>query len=246
MSNRVAALTGRAEFEPKNRLLAALPHGELLDLRPYLEPVVLTRGSILLEGDEPLTRVFFVETAMVSLVTVLESRACAGVALVGRDGLIGMAAMLGSNTALGRHLVHVPGLALALEISRFLGALRTSPNLRAACEAYAQAFLVQVLHAAACNRLHSVEQRSARWLLMCADRMEDDTFELTREGLAEMLGVPRSAATAVVRTLQEAGLIGYRRSALAVLDRQRLEAGACECYRIVRDRNQRLFGRAFG
>ena len=246
MSDRVAALTGWGELKPKNRLLAALPGDELLGLRPYLEPVLLSRGNLLLKGDEPLTRVYFVETGVVSLVSALEDRSCAGVAVVGPEGLIGMAAMLGSDTALGRHLVHLPGSALALEVSRFQSAWRASPKLRAACEAYAQALFIQMLHAAACNRLHPVEQRCARWLLMCADRTEDDALDLTEEGLAELLGVPRSAAAAAVRTLQEAGLICRRRSAVAVLDRQRLEAAACECYRIVRDRNQRLFGRAFG
>ena len=246
MSNRVAALTGREEFEPKNRLLAELPGMELLYLRPHLEPVGLTRGSVLVEGDAPLTRVYFVETGIISQVSLLESRSCVGVAMVGREGFVGMAAMLGSHTTLGRHLVHIPGSALALDVSRLRGVLRASPKLRGACESYAQALFIQVLQAVACNRLHSVKQRCARWLLMCADRMEDDTLELSQESLAEMLGVPGPAAAAAGRALQAAGLIRHRRSAIAVLDRPGLEAAACQCYRTLRDRNRRLFGRAFG
>jgi len=245
MSNRVVALTDRRELEPRNRLLAVLPGRDLLSLRPHLEPVLLPRG-VLLEADEPLTRVYFVETGVVSIVTVLESRTSAGVAMVGREGLIGIATLLGGDTALGRHTVQVPGSALALEVDRFRSALRASPKLRAACQAYAQAFLLQVLHAAACNRVHTMEQRCARWLLTCADRTEDDTFQLTQENLADLLGVRRSTVTVIAHRLRHAALICYRRGAITVLDRRGLEAVACECYRVVRDRCGRLLARAFG
>ena len=101
-----------------------------------------------------------------------------------------------------------------------------------------------MLQAVPCNRLHTVEQRCARWLLMCADRTEDDTFELTQESLAEMLGVPQPTVTAIACTLQQPGLIRYHRDTITVLDRRGLEAAACECYRIVRDRYQRLLASA--
>jgi CRP-like cAMP-binding protein len=140
----------------------------------------------------------------------------------------------------------VPGSALAVEISSFRCALRKRPKLRAFCEAYTRALFVQMLQAVPCNRLHTVEQRCARWLLMCADRAEDDTFELTRESLAEMLGVPQPTVTAIARTLRQAGLISYHWDIITVLDRRELEAAACECYQIVRDRYERLLACVFG
>ena len=118
--------------------------------------------------------------------------------------------------------------------------------LRAACEAYAQAFLGNLLQNVACNASHRVEQRCARWLLMCDDQAEDASFELTQEYLAEMLGVRRSTVTVVARTLQNAGLICYHRGAIRVVDRERLETVACECYHVVRDRFERSLIQALG
>ena len=234
-------------FEPKNRLLAALPAHDLLSLQPHLTAVPLPGGSILSEADDPLDRVYFVDTGVVTLATAFEHRVTVGVAAVGREGVVGATALLlGGDTALGRSRVLVPGSALALEVPRFRSALRKSLKLRAACEAYAQAFIAHLLQNVACNAAHRVEQRCARWLLMCADQTENDTFELTQEYLAEMLGVRRSTVTVVAGTLQQAGLIHYRRGAITILDRRGLEATVCECYRIVRNGYERPLVRAVG
>ena len=233
------------EFGRNNRLLAALPGRDLQSLEPHLEAAPLVGGSVLFEVHEPLTRVYFVETGVVALLTVFENRVTVGVAAVGREGAVGVdSLLLGGGTAPGRFQVLVPGSALAMEVPAFRSALRQSPKLRMACEAHARALLVQMLQTVACNKLHTLEQRCARWLLMCADRTEDDTFELTGEGLAEMQGVSQSMVTAQVRTLQQAKLVRYDRDAITVLDRGGLEAVACECYRIVRDRCERLGARA--
>lgn len=243
MSNRVAAPTEKRGFEPRNQLLAALPGGDLLSLQPHLEVVPLARGSVLFDVDQPLTRVYFMESGVAALLTTFEDPAV-GVAAVGREGVVEVQALLlGGDTALGGCHVLVPGWALAVEVSQFRCALRNSPKLRAACEAYTRALLVQMLQAVPCNRLHTVEQRCARWLLMCADRAGDDTFELTRESLAQMLGVAQPMLTIIARKLQSDGLICYRRSALTVIDRRGLETAACECSRIVRNRYQRLLTR---
>jgi CRP-like cAMP-binding protein len=240
MSNQLSARTDSRGFEPKNRLLSALPDWDLLSLQPHLEAVPLARGSVLFEIDEPLRRLYFLETGVAALLTPLDNRAI-GVAAVGREGAVDVQnLLLGRGTALGQCQVLVPGSALAVEGTPFLRALRKSPKIRAACEAYARALLVQMLQAVPCNRLHSLERRCARWLLMCADRTEGDTFELTKESLAEMLGVPQSTVTAMVSTLRRDGVLWYRRSAITVVDRRRLETAACECYRIVRDRSERL------
>jgi CRP-like cAMP-binding protein len=130
-----------------------------------------------------------------------------------------------------------------MEVSRFEGALRESPELRAVCEGYARAFVRHLLQNVACNAAHTAEQRCMRWLLMC-DPTEHDTFKLTQEYIAEMLGVRWSTVTVVAGTLQQAGLIHYRRGAIKVLDRLGLEAAACECYRIVRDGYEQALVRA--
>ena len=109
-----------------------------------------------------------------------------------------------------------------------------------ACQAYTRALFVQMLQAVPCNKLHTVEQRCARWLLTCGDQTTDDTFELAQEDLGEMLGMPPSTTTAMAATLQQAGLIRYRRRTITLLDRRGLEAAACACYRTVRDRYRRL------
>jgi CRP-like cAMP-binding protein len=177
-------------------------------------------------------------------VSVFEDGTTAEMATVGREGMVGIGVLLGGEHALGRYVVPVSGFALAIEASRFQGALGESPKLRAACEAYAQAFLRHLLQNIACNAAHRVEQRCARWLLTSHDQAEHDAFELTQEYLADMLSVRRSTVTVVANSLQQAGLIHYRRGAIRVLDRPGLEATACECYRIVRDGYERSSGGA--
>jgi CRP-like cAMP-binding protein len=227
------ALMVSADFKLRNGVLAALPQEIQRRLRPHLKPLSLARGRVLCEADEPLRRVYFVEAGAVSLVTVFEDGASAEMATVGREGVVGIGTLLGGEHALGRYVVALPGFALALEASRFQGALAEHPKLRAVCEAYAQAFLANLLRNVACNASHRVEQRCARWLLMCDDQAEYESFELTQEYLAEMLGVRRATVTVVARTLHNADLIRYRRGAITVVDRPGLEAVACECYRIV-------------
>ena len=241
----VAAPRDSKGFEPHNRLLAALSGSDLQSLQPYIEAVPLARGSVLFEVGEPLTCVCFVESGVVSLLTAFYNRVTVGVGPVGREGAVGVGSLLlGGDTALGRYQVLVPGSALTMEIPAFRRALGQRPKLRMACEAGTRARLVQLLQAVPCTRLHTVEQRCARWLLMCADRTEDDTFELTQECFAEMLGVPDSTWTSVVGSLQQAGLVNCRQDTITVLDRRGLEAAACECYRIVRDRCEQLLARA--
>jgi CRP-like cAMP-binding protein len=230
---------------PRNGLLAALPHDVLSSVQPHLQPVSLPRGSVLCDVDEPLRRVYFVEAGFILLVSVFEDGTTAEMATVGREGMVGIGTLLGGEHALGRYVVLVPGSALATETCRFQDAMRESPEFCAACEAYAQAFVGHLLRRIACDATHTVEQRCARWLPMCADQAEHNTVELTPEDLAEILGVRRSTVTVVGGTLQQARLVHYRRNAITVLDRRGLEAAACECYRIVHDRCGRLPATAF-
>jgi CRP-like cAMP-binding protein len=234
------APTNRMSFKPRNRLLATLPREDLLSLWPDFQPVPLARGSVLCQADEPLTRVYFLETGVVSLVAVFEDRATSEMAMVGREGVIGLGILLGGDAAFGRCVVRAPGFALAVEASRFRSALQKSISLRTGCETYARAFLREALQTAACNCAHLVEERCARWLLMTHDRSDSEALSLTHDYLAEMLGVCRSTVTVAAGALQRAGLIRYRRGAIRVLDRAGLEAAACECYRVIRSYYEQL------
>jgi CRP-like cAMP-binding protein len=238
-----AAPIGRAGSDPRNRILAALPREVLSRLLPYLKPEFLPRGRVLCDVDESLRHVYFVERGLVSMVAVFADRTTAEMATVGREGLVGIGNILGGEHALARYVVPMPALALAIEASQFRGALQENPDLRATCNAYAQAFLSEALQTAACNSVHMVEERCARWLLMSHDRSDDDTLALTQEYLADMLGVCRSTVTLAAGALQRAGLIRYRRGAITVLDRLGLEAASCECYRIIREQYERLLER---
>jgi CRP-like cAMP-binding protein len=208
--------------------------------------VLLVDGRILIEANEPITRVYFVEAGVVSLTAVFRNGATAEMATVGREGMVGVANLLGGDAALGRYRVQAPGSALAVEASRFQAVLRKSSALLAVCQAFARAFLAQALQTAACNSVHTVEQRCARWLLMGHDRRESDTFALKQELLAKMLGVCRPTATVAAGALQSAGLIRYSRGVLTVLDRPGLEAASCECYRVIRDQFERLLPWTYG
>jgi CRP-like cAMP-binding protein len=246
MLNRATTPIDSPGWEPQNRLLAALSSRALLSLQPHLEFVSLAGESVLFDPDEPLKRVYFVETGAVSLVTPLENRVTVGAAMVGPEGGAGIAAVLmGGDVALSRCQVLVPGSALAVEVSAFRRTLRHNSRFRTACAVYTQSLVIQLLQAVPCNRLHTMTQRCARWLLMCADRVECDTFELAQNYLAKVLGVPPSTLAVVVRKLENDGLICCSPSAITVADRQGLETAACECYRIVRDQHERLRARAF-
>jgi CRP-like cAMP-binding protein len=239
MQDRVAASIHSKEGEPLNRLLAVLPDGELLKLQPDLQAVPLAPGSVLFDADERAERVYFLDSGVASLAAAFANRVTVGAATVGREGVVGAAPLLlGGATTIGRSRVLVPGSARTVEVSAFRRALRSSSKFRAACETYTRALLAQILQAVPCSRLHTAEQRCARWLLMCADRADDDKFELTRECLAEMLGVPQSGLEVVARKMENAGLICDRQGAITVLDRPGLETAACGCYRILSERNK--------
>jgi CRP-like cAMP-binding protein len=234
-----------ARLGPRNRLLAALLPEDLVSLRMQLERMPLVDGRILFDANEPITRVYFIEAGVVALVAIFENGTSAVSAIVGREGLVGVGALLGNDGALGRHLVQVTGSALTMEASQFRGALRASPRLRTICQAYARAFLGQVLQSIACHKVHTLEEKCARSLLVIHDRSNGDTLALRQEFLAEMLGVRRSTAAALTRTLQKAGLIRRCEGDIRVLDRVGLESAACECYGIDRERYRRLLPDAF-
>ena len=181
---------------------------------------------------------------MVSLLARLEDGAAQEVGLVGREGLVGVSVVLGDDGTPVEHMVQGAGAALRVRAAELRAALERSATLRAALLRYVQAFHLQVTQTAVCNGRHALEQRLARWLLMAHDRFESDRFPMTQEFMAVMLGVWRPGVTIAAGILQKAGVIGYERGVVVVLDRGRLEGASCECYGTVRRQFARLLGDA--
>jgi CRP-like cAMP-binding protein len=234
----------RSRARPRNRLLAALPPGDLDWLRPRLESVDLAHRTILHAPGEPITAVHFPETGWVSMLATLESGDSAEVGLVGREGMVGLPLLLGTDRSPFEAMVQAEATALRLSADAFQTALEHSIALRTLLLRYTLAFTAQVSQTAACNGRHQIEQRLARWMLMAHDRSEGDSFPMTHEFLSMMLGVRRAGVTVAAGALQRAGLIRYERGRMTVTDRDGLEAGACDCYDQVRREYERLFGRA--
>ena len=216
-----------------NSLLAALPHGKYEGLRAGLEPVTLTFGDVLLEPGERIRHVFFPADSLVSLLTEEQERAIE-VGLVGREGMVGVPLALGIEVSPVRAIVQGSGTALRMKASHFLKEYHSSPQLRRELLRYTHALMAQVTQISACNRLHPVEARLARWLLMTRDRLRSHQFRLTHEFLGHMLGVRRVGITQAASALQRRNLITYRRGNMKILDPRGLEAAACRCYTVVK------------
>jgi CRP-like cAMP-binding protein len=228
--------------EPRNRLLRAIPREEFARLRPHLELVALEPLERLAELGEPIPHVHFPETGIISLVSCLPDGTLVEHGTVGYEGMAGVPLVLGVKWTPALVLGEVPGTSWRLDAARFVELLPTLPALEALLRRYAVYLLAQVSQALACNALHVIEQRCARWLLMTHDRVEGDAFLLTHEVLAQMLAVSRPSVSLAAEALRARGLIGYGRERITVLDRRGLEGAACECYGIVRAHRDRLLG----
>ncbi|MEO8445532.1 MAG: Crp/Fnr family transcriptional regulator [Gammaproteobacteria bacterium] len=224
----------------QNYLLAALPDPEFGRLVEQLERVTLALGDSVYEPGEQLQHAYFPTSAVVSLHYVLESGATAETAGVGREGVVGVSLFMGGNTTPSSAVVQVAGSAYRLERHLLLQEFNRAGLLQRLLLRYTQALMAQVTQTAACNRHHSVEQRLCRWLLLALDRSSGRELVITHELVAGMLGVRREGVTEAAGRLQRAGCISYRRGHIAVLDRGKLEAMACECYAAVRTESARL------
>ncbi len=228
----------------ENRLLAALAtHApdDAMWLAPHLESMTLKQGDVLAEPGEPFTHVYFPETAVLSAICRMKDGGAVEVGTVGNEGLAGIAIFLGGEASANETVAQIPGAACRVPSSLFVNGAHGRPGLRRLVDKYVQAYLMQVAQTAACNRLHDIESRCARWLLETHDRVGGaNSFPITQKYLAIMLGVQRTGVTVAAGALQDAGLIRYRRGDIRVLDREGLEAAACECYGIVRRYFDRL------
>jgi len=224
----------------QNHLLAVLPASEGERLFPYLEPVPLPLGEALYESGGRLSHVYFPTTAIVSLLYVMENGASAEIAVVGNEGIVGIALFMGGETMPNRAVVQSAGHGYRLKGHILTQEFDRSGTLQHLLLRYTLALLTQMAQTAVCNRHHSVDQQLCRWLLLSLDRLPVNELKMTQELIANMLGVRREGVTEAAGKLQKAGLIHYNRGHITVLDRPGLEARVCECYEVVRQEFSRL------
>jgi len=236
------AAVATAHADEANALLRALPVDEYEFLLPRLRPVGLRFRQVLIEPGVPITDVYFPRSGALSMIATEQEGGEVEVGTVGKEGMSGLPLLHQTDRMPFRVFVQIDGDAWRLSAEAFQGLIEERPALRRVCLRYAQYFMEQIAQSVACNRLHTLEERCARWLLMTHDRLEEREFELTHEFLALMLGVRRAGVSVAMGALQEAGSIRYTRGRIAVLDRPRLEEASCGCYRITRAAHCRLLG----
>jgi CRP-like cAMP-binding protein len=226
----------------KNRLLAALPPDEYQRLVPHLEVVNVAAKQVLASPEQPIRHIYFPRDGVVALLVPMENGSAAEGATVGNEGMLGLQVFLGDGAASEEIVQVVPGEAARLRAGVFKEVVHRSPAFQTILHRYTLGLMNQFVRTAGCNRIHPVDQRCARLLLMSSDRVGGHTFPVTHEFLATMLAVRRASVTEAAGMLQAAGLIEYRRGQMTISDRAGLEAVACEDYRLTRDGYDRLYG----
>jgi CRP-like cAMP-binding protein len=227
---------------PKNRLLASLSDADFGRLQPFLKTVPIRLKQVLQTNGEPIESVYFLNGGVASITTVLSDGTTVEAATVGDEGMLGLEAFLDDDAvAPGETLIQVPDTsAEIMTVTDFRREVAGHGGFRRIVGRYAQVVIAQMMQSTACNALHQVQQRCARWLLMTHDRMHEQDFHLSHEFLAVMLGVQRPTVSVIAATLQQAGLIRYIHGHVTIVNRKGLEAAACECYSIVRAHFDRL------
>jgi CRP-like cAMP-binding protein len=224
----------------ENHLLAVLPDADSERLLPFFELIALPLGKALYESGDALNHVYFPTTAIVSLLYELENGSSAEIAVVGNEGIVGIALFMGGDTMPNRGVVQSAGHAYRLPGQLLKQEFNRGGQLQHLLLRYTLALLTQMAQTAVCNRHHTVDQQLCRWLLLSLDRLPANELSMTQELIANMLGVRREGVTEAARKLQDSGLIRYRRGRITVLDRPGLETRVCECYAVVRREFRRL------
>ena len=223
-----------------NHLLAALPDVERLRWMPRLELVDMPLGQVLYESGRALSHVYFPTTAIVSLLYVMENGASAEIAVVGKDGIVGISLFMGGGSTPSRAVVQSAGQGYRLTAQTMKDEFNRAGPVMHLFLRYTQALITQMAQTAVCNRHHSLDQQLCRWLLLSLDRLSGSELTMTQELIANMLGVRREGVTEGALKLQAAGLIRYSRGHISVLDRPGLERRTCECYAVVKKEYDRL------
>jgi CRP-like cAMP-binding protein len=222
------------------QLLSMLPPEDHQRLLPSLQPVTLSLGEVVYESGGRLDSVYFPTTSIVSLLYTMENGSIAEMGLVGNDGVVGIALFLGGETTPNRAVVQIAGDALKMSARVLREEFARSGPFHQVLLRYTQTLITQISQTAVCNRLHSVEQRLCRWLLLIQDRTNSEELPMTQEFISSMLGGRRESVTVAAGRLQAAGLIHYSRGHIRILDRNGLERHVCECYQIVKTELERL------
>jgi len=223
-----------------NHLLAALQPVEYERVLANLEPVELPLGQAVYESGGVQGYVYFPTDSIVSLLYVMEDGASAEIAVVGNEGVVGIALFMGGETTPNRAVVQSAGHGYRLRARVLKAEFELGGDVQHRLLRYTQALITQMAQTAVCNRHHSIEQQLCRWLLLSLDRLDSNELVMTQELIANMLGVRREGVTEAAGHLQDAGLIHYARGRITVLDRPRLEARVCECYSVVKREYDRL------
>jgi len=231
-----------AQLAETNRLLRAIPPKEYAAIAQLLEPLTLETHAVLFEVNQPIGAVYFFGTGVASMVTTMRDGATVEFSTIGNDGLVGVPLLLGVWSMPARCFVQVAGDAKKIEAAAFTKAVMDHIGFRNLLLRYTQVLFNQVAQSVACNRVHSVEQRCARWLLMTRECVHSDVLPLTHEFLGYMLGVRRESVSVAAEALQHSGLIDYRRGKITIRDHAGLRAAACECYDVVRASFDEIFG----
>jgi CRP-like cAMP-binding protein len=230
--------SARPPRQYKNRILAALPKAEIDRLAPHLSPVTLKLRAQLLDGKAD--HAYFLEHGLASVVLTLVGGATVEVGVIGIDGVVGLPVLLGAETMPGKTFIQVSGAGFRIEAQLLKREFERNGKLRDHLQRYLLANLIQSAQNAACNRIHAISERLARWILTCHDRIQSDRMPLTHEFLGQMLGAPRTTVTLAAGMLHQVGLIDYTRGHVTITSRKKLEDAACECYGTVRDEFKRL------
>lgn len=224
----------------QNRVLTSLSPPDLKRLAPHLVPLTLKIRHSLLEPGELIDTVYFMEDAVASVVVAMETGDTVEVGLIGREGVVGLPAVMGSDRGVNRTYIQLAGRGYSLKANILREQFESSSGLRSCVYRAIQGYMVQTAQTAACNRVHELEPRLARWLIMCSDRVQSDHINITHEFLAMMLGTQRSSVTIAAGILHKAGLIIYSRGSVSIQDRKGLIDAACECYQTVQAEYLRL------
>ena len=223
-----------------NKILLSIPDEEYALIRPHLEFLSMPHHLSLYEPGQPLEFVHFPNTGMVSLVIATEDGKSVEVGEVGREGFAGIQAAVGINRNQVREIVQIAGDGFRVRIGALQSVLRSTPEFQRILTRYAVVQGMQFAQTAACNRLHNIEQRLARWLLITQDRVDSSTLAITHDFLATMLGTDRPTVSLAAAILQDKQIIEYTRGAVQILSRTKLEACACECYEVIQQYNHEI------
>ena len=228
--------------KPENKLLAALSRKSYERIAPHLELVAFELGDVLYHPKQPIKHVYFPHKTTISIVNILEDGAMVEIGVVGREGMLGTTLLSGDDISSHQAIVQIADSGVRMKAEIFKQEIKNNAELNELVHRYLQALFTQIAQTGACNRVHPIAERLARWLLLCQDRMESETLQLTHEFIATMLGARRAGVSVAASTLQAAGIISYHRGKVIIRDREGLEEASCECYKTVKDEYDRLLG----